>query len=204
MTAATTPKGERRRAALVEAAAKLLVEGGFDAVRHRAVAERAGLPLASTTYYFDSLEDLVTAAVEHHSNAELATGRRRLEELATRNRGVQATVDLVLDMLLGPESGDPAADAEAVLLRYERLVATGRRKYLRPLMRTLSAQLNELLTEIFARSGTPVTATELARLVALVDGAVVNALVEVDPEPRAAAARMLQAALEPAAHDRAR
>lgn len=189
------PEGERRRAALVEAAAKLLVEGGFDAVRHRAVAERAGLPLASTTYYFDSLEDLVTAAVEHHSNAELAAGRHRLEELATRNRGVQATVELVLEMLLGPESGDPEADAEAVLLRYERLVATGRRPYLRPLMRTLSAQLNELLAEIFARSGTPVSAVELERLIALVDGAVVNALIEIDPEPRAAAARMLQAAL---------
>jgi DNA-binding transcriptional regulator YbjK len=196
MTAATTPKGERRRAALVDAAAKLLVEGGFDAVRHRAVAERAELPLASTTYYFDSLEDLVTAAVEHHANAELAAGRRRLEELATRNRGVQATVELVLEMLLGPESGDQEADAEAVLLRYERLVATGRRPYLRPLMRTLSAQLNELLTEIFARSGTPVTDTELERLVALVDGAVVNALIAIDPAPRAAAARMLQAALE--------
>jgi DNA-binding transcriptional regulator YbjK len=204
MTAATTPKGERRRAALVEAAAKLLVEGGFDAVRHRAVAERAGLPLASTTYYFDSLEDLVTAAVEHHSNAELAAGRARLEELATRNRGVQATVELVLEMLLGPESGDPEADAEAVLLRYERLVATGRRAYLRPLMRTLSVQLNELLTEIFARSGTPVSETELERLVALVDGAVVNALIAVDPEPRAAAARMLRTALEPAGHDRVR
>ncbi|RSM35466.1 TetR family transcriptional regulator [Amycolatopsis balhimycina DSM 5908] len=196
MTAATTPKGERRRAALVEAAAKLLVEGGFDAVRHRAVAERAGLPLASTTYYFKSLEDLVTAAVEHHSKAELATGRRRLEELATRNRGVQATVELVLEMLLGPASGDADADAEAVLLRYERLVATGRRPYLRPLMRTLSAQLNELLTEIFARSGTPVTEAELDRLVALVDGAVVNALIAIDPAPRAAAARMLRGALE--------
>ncbi|MEU8631259.1 TetR family transcriptional regulator [Amycolatopsis sp. NPDC048633] len=196
MTAATTPKGERRRAALVEAAAKLLVEGGFDAVRHRAVAERAGLPLASTTYYFDSLEDLVTAAVEHHSNAELETGRRRLEELATRNRGVQATVELVLEMLLGPETDDPEADAEAVLLRYERLVATGRRPYLRPLMRTLSVQLNELLTEIFARSGTPVTDADLERLVALVDGAVVNALIAIDPAPRAAATRMLQNALD--------
>ncbi|WP_326945185.1 TetR family transcriptional regulator [Amycolatopsis sp. NBC_01307] len=196
MTAAATPKGERRRAALVEAAAKLLVEGGFDAVRHRAVAERAGLPLASTTYYFDSLEDLVAAAVEHHGNAELETGRRRLEELATRNRGVQAMVELVLDMLLGPESGDEEADAEAVLLRYERLVATGRRPYLRPLMRTLSGQLNELLTEIFARSGTPVREAELEKLVALVDGAVVNALIAVDPAPRAAAARMLQAALD--------
>src|SRR4051812_50083921 len=87
MTAATTPKGERRRAALVEAAAKLLVEGGFDAVRHRAVAERAGLPLASTTYYFDSLEDLVTAAVEHHSNAELAAGRRRAAGAGAPHRG---------------------------------------------------------------------------------------------------------------------
>lgn len=193
--AATTPKGERRRAELIEAAALLLAEGGFDAVRHRAVAERAGLPLASTTYYFDSLEELVTAAVEHHSKQELVTGRNRLEELATRNRGVEATVDLVLDMLLGPLRPDREADAEAVLLRYERLVATGRRPYLRPLMRTLSAQLNELLHEIFARSGTPVDSAELERLVALVDGAVVNALIAVDPDPRAAAARMLQAAL---------
>lgn len=70
------------------------------------------------------------------------------------------------------------------------------RPYLRPLMRTLSVQLNELLTEIFARSGTPVREAELEKLVALVDGAVVNALIAVDPAPRAAAARMLQAALD--------
>ncbi|NKZ75274.1 TetR family transcriptional regulator, partial [Rhodococcus hoagii] len=43
MTSAATPKGERRRQALVTAAADLLLEGGFDAVRHRAVATRAGL-----------------------------------------------------------------------------------------------------------------------------------------------------------------
>ena len=59
VTAAVTPKGERRRYALVSAAADLLCEGGFDAVRHRAVARRAGLPLASTTYYFSSLDDLI-------------------------------------------------------------------------------------------------------------------------------------------------
>ncbi|GAB3485523.1 TetR/AcrR family transcriptional regulator [Amycolatopsis cihanbeyliensis] len=194
-TAASTPKGERRRAALVEAAAGLLAEGGFDAVRHRAVADRAGLPLASTTYYFDSLDDLVTAAVEHHSRAELAQGRRCLDDLTTRDRGVDALVELVLELLLGPEQAGREADAEAVLLRYERLVATGRRTYLRPLMRTLSVELNALLTEIFARSGTPVDAAELERLIALVDGAVVNALVAVDPEPRAAAARMLRNAL---------
>ena len=72
VTAAVTRKGERRRYALVTAAAELLCEGGFEAVRHRAVADRAGLPLASTTYYFASLEELVEQAVEYLGAAESA------------------------------------------------------------------------------------------------------------------------------------
>lgn len=195
MTTASTPKGERRRAALVDAGSQLLVEGGFDAVRHRAVAERAGLPLASTTYYFSSLDDLVTAVVEHQGRQELERGRRQLDELATRHRGIDTVVELMIDMLLGSKRDDVAADAEFVLSRYERLVATGRRPYLRPLMNTLGAELRSLLSEIMSRSGMPVSETELERLIALVDGAVVNALIEIAPDPRSAAAKMLRAEL---------
>src|SRR5882672_177619 len=101
MTSGSTPKGERRRLALVQAAAALLVEGGFDAVRHRAVAERAGLPLASTTYYFESLDELVTAAVEHRGRTELDRARRCLEDLVAGPRSPDALVELVLDLLLG-------------------------------------------------------------------------------------------------------
>jgi DNA-binding transcriptional regulator YbjK len=201
VTTGSTPKGERRRAALVEAGAQLLVEAGFDAVRHRAVAERAGLPLASTTYYFSSLDDLVTAVVEHHSRRELERGWRKLAELANRQRGVATIVELMLDNLLGPRQPTPEADAEYVLLRYERLVATGRRPYLRPLMRELGRELRELLSEVFARSGRPVTPDELERYIALVDGAVVNALIEADPDPRAVAGRMLTAVLQDSDRD---
>ncbi|MFC4005508.1 TetR/AcrR family transcriptional regulator [Prauserella oleivorans] len=190
MTSASTPKGERRRAALVKAAAELLVEGGFDAIRHRAVADRAGLPLASTTYYFDSLDDLIEAAMEYYGRSELARGREQLARLSTQQRGVDTLVELVLDQLLG---ADPGYDA--VLLRYERLVGTGRRPSLRPLMRRLAAELRELLTEIFAKSGFDIDAGRLEQLIAVVDGAVVNALIEVDPDPRAVAARMLREAL---------
>ncbi|WP_298182407.1 TetR family transcriptional regulator [Saccharomonospora sp.] len=190
-SAATTPKGERRRAALVAAAAELLAEGGFDVVRHRAVAERAGLPLASTTYYFDSLDELLSAAMEHHGRTELAAGRARLAELATESRDVDAVVELVLDLLLGQDRS-----FEAVVLRYERFVGTARRPHLRPLMRTLAVELRELLTEIFTRSGfTDIDAERLERLISLVDGAVVNALIEVAPDPRAVAARVLREAL---------
>ena len=190
VTTASTPKGERRRQALIEAAAALLVDGGFDALRHRAVAERAGLPLASTTYYFDSLDELVTAALEHHGRAELAWGRAALDSFDGGPTDPELLVELVLDLLLGPHV--PDRDAEAVLLRYERLVATGRRPYLRPLMLELGVELRALLAETFARASGPVDAGRLEQLIALVDGAVVNALIEVNPDPRASARRMLR------------
>lgn len=184
-----TAKGERRRAELVAAAAALLRSGGFDAVRHRAVAELAGLPLASTTYYFESLDELVTAAVERTSHDELAEGRARLDALAAGPAGTPDLAELMLDQLLGPESRDGGLDA--VLLRYERLVGAGRRPYLTPLMRALRGELDALLAEILVRTGRPAEAVALRDLVALVDGAVISALIEAAPDPRAAAREIL-------------
>lgn len=173
------------------AAAALLRSGGFDAVRHRAVAERAGLPLSSTTYYFDSLDDLVTAAAERTSLDELAEGHAQLDALARRESGPGRAdlVEIVIDQLLGPESRDGGLDA--VLLRYERLVGAGRRPYLAELMRRLRGELDALLGEILTRCGHPLDPVALRDLVSLVDGAVISALIEADPDPRAAARTVL-------------
>lgn len=188
-----TEKGERRRAALVAAAADLLRTGGFDAVRHRAVAERAGLPLASTTYYFASLPDLVVAAMERNGRDELAGVRAELEMLPPAgggaDRAAAAVVELVLDQLLGRDSRD---DPEAVVLRYERFVGAGRRPYLRPLMRAMRVEFDALLVDVLARAGVALAPPAMARLVAIVDGTVVNSLIEADPDPRAAARAVLR------------
>jgi DNA-binding transcriptional regulator YbjK len=184
-----TNKGVRRRLELVTAAAALLRSGGFDAVRHRAVAERAGLPLASTTYYFSSLEELVTAAVERTSRDELAEVRGQLDAIGTATVGTADLVELVLDQLLGPESRDGGLDA--VLLRYERLVGAGRRPYLAPLMRELRGELDALVVEIFTRAGRPLDLVAVRDLVSLVDGTVISALIEADPDPRAAGREVL-------------
>lgn len=185
--AGSTPKGGRRRHALIEAAAALLDEGGFDAVRHRAVAQRAALPLAATTYYFRSLDELVAGAVEHHARAELGHGWARLAELAAQPRHDEGALELVLDALIGPAT----AGAEQVVLRYERFVAAARRPWLAPVMRELRTELDALLLEALSKAGHPVGNEELEHLVAVVDGAVVNALIEAAPDPRAAARRML-------------
>ena len=185
-----TAKGERRRAELVAAAAALLRSGGFDAVRHRAVAERACLPLASTTYYFDSLDDLVTAAAEQTGRDEIAEGRAQLAALEDGRADPAELVEIVIDQLLGPESRIGGLDA--VLLRYERLVGAGRRPYLAPLMRESRKELDALLEAILRRFGRPMGAVELRDLVSLVDGAVISALIEADPDPRAAAREVLR------------
>jgi|SRR5882757_4634698 len=183
MTAASTPKGERRRHELIAAAAALLTEGGFEAIRHRAVAERAGLPLASTTYYFDSLDELIEAAVEFNGRAELDDGRARLARMLAGEP--TDVIEFALDLLVSD------SDSEAVMLRYERLVGTGRRPYLRPLMRQLGVELHRLLLEILTAGGFRMDPERVNQLISVVDGAVVNALIEVHPDPRGAARRML-------------
>ncbi|WP_370295344.1 TetR/AcrR family transcriptional regulator [Pseudomonas benzenivorans] len=51
---------EQRRQAILDAAMRLIVREGVRAVRHRAVAAEAGVPLSATTYYFKDINDLIT------------------------------------------------------------------------------------------------------------------------------------------------
>lgn len=184
VTAAVTPKGERRRYALVSAAADLLCEGGFDAVRHRAVARRAGLPLASTTYYFSSLDDLIVKAVEYEGIREAERLRQRVAALSRRRRGAESTADVLVDLLLG-NPGDRGS--EELISRYERYIACARQPALRDVQRRILRQRTDAVVEVMERSGRRVRAELLTALVCAVDGAVVAALVGDGDGPRATA-----------------
>jgi DNA-binding transcriptional regulator YbjK len=59
-------RSRQRRDELLDAAIELFAEGGSRMVTHRAVARRAGLPSATTTYYFASIEDLLRDALAAH------------------------------------------------------------------------------------------------------------------------------------------
>lgn len=185
MTAAVTPKGERRRYALVSAAAELLGEGGFEAVRHRAVARRAGLPLASTTYYFSSLDDLIASAVDHVGMLEVAQLRARVAGLSKRRRGAETTADVLVGLLVGDESGPLLT--EQLISRYERYIACARLPALRDIQRRILHQRDEAVVEAIDRSGRRVRPELLSALVCAVDGAVVAALVDDPRHPREAA-----------------
>jgi DNA-binding transcriptional regulator YbjK len=185
VTSAVTPKGERRRYALVTAAADLLCEGGFDAVRHRAVARRAGLPLASTTYYFSSLDDLIVKAVEHIGAREAEQLRERASALSRRRRGAESTADALVDLLIG-EMPEPRV-SEELIARYERYIACARQPALREIQRRVMQQRTNAVVEVVERSGRSMRAEMVSALVCAVDGAVVSALVDDREGPRATA-----------------
>ncbi|ART72354.1 TetR family transcriptional regulator [Mycobacterium dioxanotrophicus] len=185
VTAAVTPKGERRRYALVRAAADLLCEGGFDAVRHRAVARRAGLPLASTTYYFSSLDDLIAKAVEDIGIREAEQLKAGVAALSRRRRGAESTADVLVDLLVGdsPET----RVTEQLISRYERYIACARQPGLRDIQRRIRQQRTDAVVEVVERSGRAVRSELLTALVCAVDGAVVASLMDEGDGPRASA-----------------
>ncbi|WP_097197202.1 TetR/AcrR family transcriptional regulator [Blastococcus aggregatus] len=55
---------EGRREEILAAAEVVIAEVGIERATHRLIAERAGVALGSTTYYFPTRRDLVAAALE--------------------------------------------------------------------------------------------------------------------------------------------
>ncbi len=94
---------EQRRQAILDAALRIIVRDGVRAVRHRAVAAEADVPLSATTYYFKDINDLITDTfalfVERSAEAMSAFwagADQLLQELQT---GLQRGPDVRLQVL---------------------------------------------------------------------------------------------------------
>ncbi|MBN4928280.1 TetR family transcriptional regulator [Hoyosella rhizosphaerae] len=186
MTTASTPKGERRRAALIRAASELFSAGGVEAVTHRAVAQRAGLPLASTTYYFSSLDEVLVLAVEFGGRAEIDLLKRQLEVVSRRRRNADTFSSLLVEWLAQGSDAEPSAQRAELVARYERFVASVRRPEIRRVTGRLRAERNALVVELIDRCGREVSASSLKTLVAIVDGTLLSSLLAEERDPFAA------------------
>jgi DNA-binding transcriptional regulator YbjK len=79
------PRGAARREAILRAAIELVGEQGPDALTHRAVAERAGVALSATTYWFASKEEIFREAVALAAGEEVERLERLVLDLAPRD-----------------------------------------------------------------------------------------------------------------------
>lgn len=144
---------------------RAIAEVGVGNVTHRRIAAAAGVPLGSTTYYFPTLDDLVTAALREATESARAGLEAWAEEL-TVSRDLPATV---VDL-----AGRYVADRDQALLEYEVYLAAARTPELRPVARLWI----DGLRGICARFAGPDRGFALA---ALIDGALLQALVAGEP-----------------------
>ncbi|RIQ34173.1 TetR/AcrR family transcriptional regulator [Jiangella rhizosphaerae] len=165
-----TAKGEHRRAALVRAAAELLQGGGLEAVGHRAVAGRAGVPLGATTYYFADLTELRRAAVDALADDDIARMSAAVDALPARRRGAAAVARMIATLLTPDEYG-------ALVAWYERYVLAAREPLFAAAARRTNAAARASVAAVLDRSG---LATDVPPQVvlAVVDGAVLGALAD--------------------------
>jgi DNA-binding transcriptional regulator YbjK len=114
-----------RREQILEAALRVIGRAGVQAVTHRAVAEEAGVPLGSTTYYFDSRDDLIRQALEYVAASEVERYGKRAEELRSV-KSARQLADRLIDELVAA-----AQDRIAYIAEYELWLEAGRRPELR-------------------------------------------------------------------------
>src|SRR5262249_21374534 len=101
------PEGKDRRLLLLDTTLEVIGREGVDAVSHRVIAQKADVPLGSTTYWFRSRDEMLTEALAHFARTETAMVSERLEEVASASRdgGTEAAVDAIAH-LLAPQLGE--------------------------------------------------------------------------------------------------
>jgi TetR/AcrR family transcriptional regulator, regulator of biofilm formation and stress response len=136
-------RGEARRLQLVEATLTVLERDGLAGVTHRAVAEQAGVSLASASYHYSGIHELILVALLHAteqlgerlavetSNTLGALARLIAEEVNQRPGLMLAEYELYLYAARHPELRAAATAWLDVLADHfaPKLDATGRRAF---------------------------------------------------------------------------
>jgi DNA-binding transcriptional regulator YbjK len=137
------------------------------------VAEVADLPLASTTYWFESKEHLLTAALERAADRDIARLRDFIADApADSPDPIGLAVDAILDSV--GETGQTSRGS--LLATYALLLEAARRPTLRAVTRRWTDAYLDALGKLMARAGSPDPPSDAALLLGAADGLLVEQL----------------------------
>jgi DNA-binding transcriptional regulator YbjK len=111
MTQRSRRNDPARRQRIIDATLAVVADYGTAATTHRRIAAAAEVPLGSVTYYFRTLEDLLTAAFLQLAAESSATFRARLETATDRATACTAVIDIIANQMW--------AEPRTLLLSYE-------------------------------------------------------------------------------------
>ena len=160
-----------RRAEILRATVELLSREGPAGVTHRAVAAEAGVPLAATTYYFESKSELLAEALR----AMAAEETQRLAEASAMLGGdlepkaVATSIASVLALQFG-------RDLQA-LAKFEVYLEGARREAVRADATVAIEAFRGLAADLFRQLGAPEAEQRARIFVGGIDGLLLHALV---------------------------
>jgi AcrR family transcriptional regulator len=156
-------RSRQRRDELLAATIELFAEGGSRAVTHRAVARRAGLPPATTTYYFASIQELLREALAAH----IQQWTSDLADLTDLDAGPPISLDDATNLVshVFAQRGPEVAAIELSIY-----LAATRDPALRDAATQVLVQFEVLAVRILARLGVPNGEPLAASIIALVAG----------------------------------
>ena len=175
-----------RRRLLVQTTLRLIADGGVDAVSHRSVAEAAGVPLGSTTYWFPSRQEMVRQALEEFAREETDALRERLAGVLGRRLSRPRLVD-EFTAILAPQLAEEGRWRTRA--QYALLQEASRRPELEPVCREWSRAWEEALAEVFASLRAPRPELEARMFLAMLDGMLLGQLAAPDPDPETSVIR---------------
>ena len=155
---------------------RIVAEAGVDAVTHRRVAEVAELPLASTTYWFESKEHLLTAALARAAELDV----QRLHALVQEAQETPADpLSLAVAALVG-SVGEGQKGRGWLLATYALVLEAARRPALREVTTRWTAAYLETLAPLLRMAGSTAPSVDARLLLAAADGLLVDQLASDD------------------------
>ncbi|WP_320780845.1 TetR/AcrR family transcriptional regulator [Streptomyces sp. CRN 30] len=89
------PNDPRRRERILDAALDVIAANGVHRTTHRRIAERAGVPLGSLTYYFGGLDELLEQAFARLSEHMSQWYQAALDGARDQDEACEAVADLI-------------------------------------------------------------------------------------------------------------
>lgn len=167
------PNDPERRHRIVVATLDVIAEHGVAGTTHRRIAAAAGVPLGSVTYYFATLDALLTSAFTLLAEESSDAFRTRLTQAMDRSSACEAIVDII--------AGSIWAEPRTLLLSYELYAFAARHPSVSSVMQSWMNNSRAALERFFD----PLTARALD---ALVEGIGIHNSIDRNPLDRDAIA----------------
>jgi DNA-binding transcriptional regulator YbjK len=177
MVSPARPRGAARREALLQAVLEVVASAGPEAVTHRRVAQVAGLPLASTTYWFSSKDELLAAALEHAAERDIDRLRAAAAALAEVPAGERGRlIDGLVAAIIDPLERELATCRGSLIASYALWLEAARRPRLRAIARRWTDAYHEVAADLLQRAGDRRSGADAELLIGAADGLLMAAL----------------------------